>query len=63
MDIELLTVAEAAGMLRLQEKTIRKWLLDRRVSYAKLGGAVRIPMSEIDRLIDEGTVNRAGGSD
>jgi excisionase family DNA binding protein len=35
---DLLTVREAASMLRLQVSTIRAWVLHRRIRYVKLGG-------------------------
>jgi len=35
---DLLTVGEAASMLRLQASTIRAWVLHRRIPFVKLGG-------------------------
>jgi excisionase family DNA binding protein len=35
---DLLTVTEAAGLLRLQVSTIRAWVLHRRIPFVKLGG-------------------------
>ena len=35
---DLLTVPEAAKLLRLQVSTIRAWVLNRRVPFVKLGG-------------------------
>jgi excisionase family DNA binding protein len=37
-DVDLLTVVEAAGLLRLQVSTIRAWVLHRRIPFVKLGG-------------------------
>lgn len=37
-DVDLLTVVEAAEFLRLQESTIRAWVLQRRIPFVKLGG-------------------------
>lgn len=54
---ELLTVSEAARRLAMKESTIRAWLLTRRIAKVKLGRrAVRVPLSEIERLIKEGTI-------
>ena len=50
------TVGEAAETLNLSKATIRLWLAQRRLGYIKLGRAVRIPMSEIERLLTEGEV-------
>ena len=58
MNEKLLTVPETATTLGVKEKTIRRWILLRKVTYVKLGSAVRIPQSEVSRLIEEGTVCR-----
>jgi len=52
----MLTVYEAAKILGLRESTIRDWILRRRITFAKLGRSVRIPQSEIDRLIEASTI-------
>ena len=58
---ELLTVDEAAAALTLKPKTIRAWIASRRISYVRLGGrAIRIPITEINRLIEEGMVPASG---
>lgn len=44
-------IAEAAELLGLKESTLRKWILLRRIGHRKIGGAVRIPESEIKRLL------------
>ena len=57
----LLRVVEAARLLGVQESTMRAWLLSRRVSRVKLGPrCVRIPASEVQRLIAEGMVPARG---
>ena len=48
---QLLTVAQAADRLGLKQATIRRRILERRLSYVKLGRAVRIPVEVIDALI------------
>lgn len=51
----LLSVHEFAERLNLKPATIRRWILLRRISYCKLGSrAVRIPVSEAERVIHEG---------
>jgi excisionase family DNA binding protein len=52
---ELLTVLETSAELNLSAGTIRAWLLSRKLAAVRLGRAVRIPRSELQRLIDEGT--------
>jgi excisionase family DNA binding protein len=51
-----LTVRETAKALNLSEPTVRAWLAQRRISFIQLGRAIRIPASEIDRLLSQGTV-------
>ena len=53
---QLRTVREAAEQLGLASVTIRVWLAQRKMGFVKLGRAVRIPQSEIDRLINHGMV-------
>jgi len=53
---ELLTVLEAAEALCLKPKTIRAWIGARRIGCVRLGGAVRVPVTEIARLITEGSI-------
>ncbi len=53
----LLRVSEAAELLAVRESTIRAWLLTRRLAKVRLGRrAVRIPATEVERIIAEGTV-------
>jgi len=49
--MELLTVKETAQRLRLAESTIRAWILNRKISYEKIGGRVFIQSADIDSLI------------
>lgn len=53
---EMLTVAEAAERLGLRQSTLRAWILRRRITYVKMGGAVRIPASAVQELTEKGTV-------
>ena len=50
------TVRETAEELGLSPATIRAWIHQRKIGYVRLGRAVRIPASEIRRLIEQGTV-------
>lgn len=51
---EWLTVNEFAEALGVTNACIRRWLLERRVSSTRIGRLVRIPASEISRLVDGG---------
>jgi excisionase family DNA binding protein len=58
---QLLTTAQVAERLSLKESTIRAWLLARRISHVRVGRrAVRIPASEVERVITEGTISTRG---
>lgn len=48
-----ISVADFARGIGVCQGTIRKWMKDRKITYVKYGYAVRIPESEIDRLIKE----------
>jgi excisionase family DNA binding protein len=58
---ELLTVNETAAELNLSTGTIRAWLLSRKLTAVRLGRAVRIPRTELERLIGEGTTPARAG--
>lgn len=51
---ELLTINQAAKALNISPATVRSWRLRRRISVIKVGRAVRIPRTEIDRIIRQG---------
>ncbi|TQL36387.1 excisionase family DNA-binding protein [Salinispora arenicola] len=54
---ELLTVKEAASILRTKERFPRRLIAERRIRYIKLGGHhVRIPRSALVAFISAGTV-------
>jgi excisionase family DNA binding protein len=50
------TVAQAARALGLSPHTIRRWIGARRLGVLRLGRAVRIPQSEIERVLESGFV-------
>jgi len=51
---EWLTVNEFAEALGITAACVRRWLLERRVSSTRIGRLVRIPVSEINRLVETG---------
>jgi excisionase family DNA binding protein len=57
------TVRETAAELGLSPATLRVWIRQRRISYVRLGRAVRIPAAEIRRLIERGTVPAIRGEE
>jgi excisionase family DNA binding protein len=56
MSERLRTVEQAAADLGLSVHTIRAWVARRKIGHVRLGRAVRIPVGEIERLIERGTV-------
>jgi excisionase family DNA binding protein len=52
-----LTVKQSALELNVSISTIRAWIASRKLGHVKLGRSVRIPLEEIERLIQRGTVN------
>ena len=54
-------VTKAAAELGLSIHTIRAWVAQRRIAYVRLGRSIRIPASEIRRLLEAGFVPAAGG--
>jgi excisionase family DNA binding protein len=58
MPDQLRTIDEAAQRLRLKSRTVRRWVFLRKINYVKVVSSVRIPESEICRIIDEGTILR-----
>ncbi len=48
---DLLTISEAASLLRLKPSTIRAWVLRRKLPYCKVGRLVRIQRADIEGLI------------
>lgn len=53
---ENLKIREAAARLGLSEWTVRAWLREKRLGYIRLGRAIRIPASEVARVIAAGSV-------
>jgi excisionase family DNA binding protein len=49
---DLLTVPEAAQMLRLKDSTVRAWLLQRRIRFVKLGRRVFLKRGDVQALVE-----------
>jgi excisionase family DNA binding protein len=50
----LLSVPEFATALNITVACARRWILERRVATVKLGRLIRVPYSEVERLVNAG---------
>jgi excisionase family DNA binding protein len=50
----LLSVPQFAATLGVTPACIRRWILERKITTVKLGRLVRVPISEVERLITAG---------
>jgi excisionase family DNA binding protein len=50
----LLSVPQFADTLGVTRACIRRWILERKITVVKLGRLVRIPVGEVERLINSG---------
>lgn len=53
-EMTLLSVPQFADALGVTPACIRRWILERKITTVKLGRLIRVPASEIERLIDGG---------
>jgi excisionase family DNA binding protein len=59
-DDSFLTVAEVAGLLKLNQQTVRNWIDQGSLPAVRIGRRVRIKRADLDRVVESGY--RAGGS-
>lgn len=52
--MELLTVQQTAEALTLKPKTIWTWIALRKLATHKIGRCVRVPATEVERILAEG---------
>ena len=50
----LLSVPQVAERLGVTVACIRRWIFERKIATVKLGRLIRVPASELDRLVDAG---------
>ena len=58
--IELFTVPEVAGMLRVCDETVRRLQQGRRIPFHKVGGRIRFLKSDIVEYLDKQRVETIG---
>lgn len=52
---DFLTVAEVAGLLKLNQQTVRNWIDQGSLPALRVGRRVRIRRSDLNRLLDQGS--------
>jgi excisionase family DNA binding protein len=52
---DLLTIPEFATALRVKPSCVRRWVGERKITVVHVGRLVRIPCSEVTRIITDGT--------
>ena len=55
-EVGLLRVTRAAEELGVSIHTVRAWIAQRRIGHVRLGRAIRVPRSEVERLLEIGFV-------
>ncbi len=58
-ETDLLTLPEAAPLLRLKVSTLRAWIFRRKLPYVKLGARVLLRRADVDALITASIVPAA----
>ena len=54
MTTNLMNVQEFAQALGVTTACVRRWILERRIASIKVGRLVRLPFSEVARIIEDG---------
>jgi excisionase family DNA binding protein len=52
---QLLSIPQFAHLLNVTTSCIRRWALERRIIVVKVGRLTRIPKTEFERIVAEGT--------
>jgi excisionase family DNA binding protein len=53
-EVTLLSVPQFADALGITPACVRRWVLERKITTVKLGRLIRIPSSEVERLVTSG---------
>jgi excisionase family DNA binding protein len=51
----LLTIPEFAAALRVKPSCVRRWVSESKITFVHVGRLVRIPASEVKRIVSIGT--------
>ena len=52
----LLCIDELAGILKVTEQTVRKWIFKKQIPFVKISKVIRFRPSQIDQWIDSGAM-------
>jgi excisionase family DNA binding protein len=58
--IDLLTIREAANLLRLSVSGVRRLQRQRRIPFVKLGGSIRFDRRDLANLVNKNRVQTIG---
>lgn len=61
LEADYLTVAEVAGLLKLNQQTVRNWIDQGALPALRVGRRVRIKRVDLEQILDEG-YSRGGSS-
>lgn len=56
---DIMTVAQAARYLSVEEKTIRNWTSEGKIPFKKLGSSVRYQKKELDEALQKGDLGKS----
>lgn len=49
---KMYSVKSLSALIDCSEQTLRAWIQDRTIGYVKIGGLVRIPQAELEKLME-----------
>jgi excisionase family DNA binding protein len=61
--VALLSVPQVSEKLGVTRSCVRRWIHVRKIATVKLGRLVRVPSTELDRLVDAGLRPARGRGD
>jgi len=59
LDFDLLTLPEAAQLLRVRVSTLRAWRAQRRLPFHKVGGKILLKRGDLQRFIEASVIPAA----
>ena len=50
---EFMNLSDTATLLSMSRRTLERWVSDGKIAVVRINSAVRVPMSEIERIISQ----------